>query len=86
MLDKVSIDTFKNLSKNEKPATAKDLNNIFNRFDNKNNSSMISKGPSPPKTNMKQHPPLSAKKVVSQSSVNSQRSLSKGRRGSQQHN
>ena len=52
---------------------AKDLNNIFSKYDNKNNSSAIlSRGGSPPKINLKQ-PPLSAKKNTGQ------RSVSKGR-------
>ena len=73
MLEKVSIDVFKNLCKNEKPAVAKDLNTIFSKYDNKNNSStIISRGGSPPKVNLKQ-PPLSAKKNTTQ------RSVSKGR-------
>lgn len=55
------------MARNERPAIAKDLNTLFNKYDNNNstinNSSIVSKGQSPPK----KVPPLSNKKTAQRS-------------------
>ena len=66
--EKMGFDVFRNLARNEKPALAKDLNSIFDKYDpGKNNTSTImSKRNSPP--HYKPQPP-SVKKISQQKSL-----------------
>ena len=80
--EKMGIEVFKTLAKNQRPAIAKDLNNFLGRFDSRtktNNSSVISKGPP-----TKKLPPPTAFSTKKNSKANSvrgsQRSLSKSSR------
>jgi hypothetical protein len=69
--EKTGLEVFKNLAKNERPAIAKDLNTLLSKYEGmKANSSILSKGVSPPKNNNKQippQPPISAKKPATRS-------------------
>ena len=67
--EKTGFDVFRNLARNERPAIAKDLNNIFDKYDpaKTNNASNVSKGVSPPR--MKPQPPMSVKKLPQQKSL-----------------
>ena len=65
--EKIGFDPFRNLARNERPAIAKDLSNIFDKYDSAKltNSSLVSKGVSPPRH--KAQPPISAKKPIQKS-------------------
>lgn len=68
---KTGIEVFRNIAKNQKPGTTKDLNSIYDKYDSRKDStpgsqSFISKGSSPAKDQKflvdKRNPPTSAKK------------------------